>query len=83
MELPAESEVPSVLSRYPNYGRNLTLIAAAVSAKYPRAPSSISVQTSVTRQSCYGTQRTVRSFVLKVQSAMLPFAVQIYKVRRE
>ena len=38
MELPAESDLPSVLSRFPNYGRNLTLIAAGVTAKYPRAP---------------------------------------------
>jgi len=38
MELPADSDLPSVLSRYPNYGRNLALIAAAVSAKYPGAP---------------------------------------------
>jgi FkbM family methyltransferase len=38
MELPAEHSISSVLSQHPNYGRNLALVAAAVSAKYPGAP---------------------------------------------
>jgi FkbM family methyltransferase len=37
IRLPADSDLPSVLSRCPKYGRNLQQIAQAVSSKYPRA----------------------------------------------
>jgi FkbM family methyltransferase len=36
--MPAESSLPSVLSRHLRYGRNLALIAEAVAAKYPGSP---------------------------------------------
>lgn len=37
IRLPADSDLPSVLSRCPKYGRNLQQIAEAVSSKYPHA----------------------------------------------